>query len=162
MQRSLETTDRATLRLWRIVNIIGWSVSSLLLALFLRRGFEAAADLLHRHSLLDVADWLAYWEYALFVVVPSSVVCGLLIGSIVGTRVVWRPAWVSSAVATIYAVGTWTIMRSVPTPHAALINLIDGALVLLTVLVAVVVAARFSESLPRVVRAGLPTQPMDE
>jgi len=162
MQRSLETKDRATLRLWRIVNVVGWSVLSLLLALFLRRGFEAAADLFHRHSLLDVADWLAYWEYALFVVVPSSVVCGLLIGSIVGTRVVWRPAWISSAVAAIYAVGTWTIMRSVPTPHAALINLVDGALVLLTVLVAVVVAARISESLPRVVRAGLPTQPMDE
>lgn len=154
MQRSLETTDRATLRLWRIVNVIGWSVLSLVLALFLRRGFEAAADLFHRHSLLDVADWLAFWEYALFVVVPSSVVCGLLIGSVIGTRVVWRPALVSGAVATIYAVGTWTIMRSVPTPHATPINLIDGALVSLSVLVAVVVAGRISDPLPHVFPAG--------
>src|SRR5439155_21047050 len=114
------------------------------LALFLRRGFEAAADLFHRHSLLDVADWLTYWEYALFVVVPSSLVCGLLIGSIVGRRVVWRPTWVSGAVAVVFAVCRWTIMRSVPTPHATWIHLIDGALVLLTVLIAVVVAARTS------------------
>jgi hypothetical protein len=161
MDRSTETADRATLRVWRITNVLGWSLLSLSLALFLRRGFEAAADILDSHSLLDVADWLSYWEYALFVLIPSSVLCGLLIGSMIGARIVWRPAWVSGTVAAIYAVGTWVIMRSVPTPDRTPIILINAVLASLTVLVAVVVAARVASSLTRVAGGNVDAIPLD-
>ncbi len=148
MDGRLNTADRATLRFWQAANIIGWSLVSLALALFLRRGFESAADLLGRHSLLNVSDWIGYGEYAVFVIIPSSVVCGCLIGSIIGARVFWKPSIVAGVVAGIYSIGMWVIMRSVPTPHATFVHWINAALVSLTVLVGVVVAKRVSRMRP--------------
>ncbi len=115
---------------------------SILLATFLRIGFESAADLLGSRSLMDVSDWLTYWEYAALVLVPSSVVCGLFIGSLIGTKVAWRPIWVSAAAAGIFAVWNWYVMSVEPIPHGGAIKFIDAVLVSLTVIVAVVVAAR--------------------
>ena len=77
-----------------------------LLATFLRIGFESAADLFGSHSLMDVSDWLTYWEYAGLALIPASVVGGLFMGSLIGSRVAWRPAWVAAVAAVIFAV--WT------------------------------------------------------
>lgn len=152
MDERLNTADRATLRMWQGANVIGWSLASVVLALFLRRGFESAADLVGRHSLLNVSDWLGYWEYALFIIIPSAVVCGCLIGSIVGARVFWRPSIVAGVVAGVYSIATWFVMRSVNTPHHAFVLWISAVLVSLTVIVGIVVAQRVSRVRPRIQR----------
>jgi hypothetical protein len=148
MNQRLGVADRTTLSLWRSANVLGWSLLSLALALFLRRGFEAAADLIGRHSLMNVSDWLGYWEYALFVLVPSSTVCGLLVGSIVGSRVFRKPPRVAVFVAALYAIVTWVIMRAEPVPHATSIRWISAGLAALTVPVAGAIAHRVAGKLP--------------
>ena len=150
MDGGLNTADRTTLRIWQGANLIGWSLASVVLALFLRRGFESAADLVGRHSLLNVSDWLGYWEYALFVIIPSSVMCGVLIGSIVGARVFWRPSSVAGVGAAVYAIITWFVMRSVDTPHHAFVRWISAVLLSLTMVVAGVVGHRVSRARPRI------------
>jgi hypothetical protein len=142
MDEPLRGTDRVTLRVWRVLNVLGWSVLAILLATFLRVGFESAADLFGRHSLTNVSDWLTYWEYAAFVVMPSSVVCGLFIGSLIGSEVAWKPIWVSGAAAVIFAAWSWFVMSVEPVPHSDAIKVIDVALLSVTVIVAMVVTAR--------------------
>jgi hypothetical protein len=57
-------------------------------------------------------------------------------------KVAWRPAWVAAAAAFIFAVLNWEAMSVEPIAHAAAINVVNAFLLSLTVLVAVVVAAR--------------------
>ena len=144
MDERLNVGDRTTLHLWRIMNVAGWSLFSLASALFLRRGFEAGASLI-RHSLLDVYDWTGYGQYALLVLVPSSVLCGCWIGSVIGGRVYRRPALVAGAAATVFGVATWLVMASVSSPHHTFIRLLNAGFLVLCVVVAVVVAQRITK-----------------
>lgn len=145
MSERLTGADRATLRAWQASNIAGWSLVALSLSLFLRWGFESAASLLD-HSLADVFDWLGYWEYAVGVIVPSSVLCGCLIGSLIGTRVYLWPALVSGGVSVLYAVIVWIIMASVDVPRPAHMRLVGALLTALAILVAVVVAQHIART----------------
>ena len=140
--------DRITLKVWRAANILGWPLLALCLSLFLRRGFESTAAL-YGHSLADVFDWPSYGEYALLVLLPSSILCGCLIGSIVGARVLWKPTAVALVVSGLFSISTWAMMRSESTPHATYIHWISAGLVAVTVLVAGVIALRISRRLPR-------------
>jgi hypothetical protein len=147
MKGRLTAVDRATLRFWKGANVLGWSVAALGLSLFLRWGFESAASLFDR-SLSDVFDWLGYWEYALAVIIPSSVVCGCLVGSLVGARVFLRPALVASVVSTVYGAVVWFAMASVDTPHRTSLRLTNVPQLALAVLVAVVVAEHMARARP--------------
>jgi hypothetical protein len=144
---AMNSADRTTLRVWRAANILGWPLLALCLSLFLRRGFESAAAL-YGHSLADVFDWPSYGEYALLVLLPSSVLCGCLIGSIVGARVFWKPTTIALVVSGLFAISTLVIMRSENTPHATYIHWISAGIVALTVPVAGVIALRISRRLP--------------
>ncbi len=144
MDEGLNVADRTTLRLWRIANVVGWSLFAIASALFLRRGFEAGASLI-RHSLLYVGDWTGYGQYALLVLVPSSVLCGCWIGSVIGGRVYRRPAQLAGAAATLFGVATWLVMISVPTPHRTLIRVMNAGFLFLCVVIAVVVAQRIAK-----------------
>ena len=144
MDERLNVADRTTLRLWRITNVVGWSLFSIASALFLRRGFEAGASLI-RHSLLDVYDWTGYGQYALLVLVPSSVLCGCWIGSVIGGRVYWRPGLVAGVAATMFAAATWLVMFSVMTPHHTFIRVLNALFLILCPVLAVVVTQRIAK-----------------
>lgn len=147
MDERLNVADRTTLRLWRITNVVGWSLFSIASALFLRRGFEAGASLI-RHSLLDVYDWTGYGQYALLVLLPSSVLCSCWVGSVIGGRVYRRPALVAGVAATVFAAATWLVMFSVVTPHYTFIRLLNAGFLILCVVIAVVVAQRIAKGHP--------------
>jgi hypothetical protein len=147
MATGMNGADRATLGIWRAANTIGWPLLALGLSLFLRRGFASAAAL-YGHSLTNVFDWPSYGEYALLVLLPSSILCGCLIGSIVGSRVFWKPNVVALAVSGLFAIVTWVNMRAEPVPHAGFVHWISAGLVALAVLVAGVLALRISRRLP--------------
>ena len=149
MDERLNAADRTTLHLWRIMNVAGWSLFSLASALFLRRGFEAGASLI-RHSLLDVYDWTGYGQYALLVLVPSSVLCGCWIGSVIGGRVYWRPALVAGVAATMFASARGLVMFSVDTPHYTFIRVLNALFLVLCPVLAVVVVKRTAKGRPAV------------
>jgi hypothetical protein len=104
----VETFDRATLRTWRALNLIGWTVLGVVVALFFRFAGEAAAAVLFRWQGMGLyGDLPSGFEAA--VAIPSSLVAGFAAGTLIGGRVYRRPVMLS-AVAAAIAAGIWWFM----------------------------------------------------
>src|SRR2546430_8956335 len=86
----LTGSDRVTLRLWRLANLAGWGLLALLAAGFLRVAAASVADLFFPSRIYDWGMGYGlpfYVRYGPVVEVPSSLVVGTAIGSVVGSRV---------------------------------------------------------------------------
>ena len=151
MATRVNVADRATLGVWRTTNLIGWPLLALFLSFFLRLGFEAAADL-YGHALGTIFDWPSFGEYSLFVPIPSALLCGCLIGSMIGDRVFWRPPVTAMVVGAVFAFWSWRIVISVYSPYPPSMRVISAAFAALTVPIAGVIAQRIGRRRPRLSR----------
>lgn len=98
----LGAADRATLRAWRVANVVGWSMVAILGSIVLRTAAESAAGLwgIGFGEVATVADG---WEYLLIVAIPSAVLVGAFVGYIAGTRLVAYPAVTAAVLTLLYA-----------------------------------------------------------
>jgi hypothetical protein len=152
MTPDLGAADRVTLVSWRVANVLGWAVLALALALVLRTGYESATNLLHR-SLADSFGARQYWEYAFVVSLPSSVLAGVLIGSIVGARIYRWPIATAVVVTATYGALLVLFMYSAYVPTAAW-RWVVSAPVAVTIPVAMLTGRRVWLGRPRALRRG--------
>lgn len=150
--QQLTGLDRLTLRLWRLMNVIGWSVGALLVALFFRLGVEAAAGFLH-HSFAD-STARAYAVFAFSVEVPASVLSGSAIGSLVGSRVYRRPDLVAGGVSSLYAGILYLAKLTYPASGTA--RALAAVAMFVAVPIAIWLARRSSRARPRALRLQAP------
>jgi hypothetical protein len=141
--------DRWTLRLWRIGNVVGWSVAALLVSLFFRLGVEAAAGFFH-HSFADSTTARDYVVFAFTVEAPASVLCGSAIGSLLGARVYRRPDVVAGAVSGLYAALLYLAKLTYPASGAE--RGLAAAAMLVAVPISIWLARQASRARPRALR----------
>lgn len=154
---SLTGSDRATLRLWRVANVVGWAIVALLAAGFLRVVAASIADLFFPSRIFNWGDGyglLFYVRYGPFLEAPASLAIGIAIGSIIGGRVYRAQAVTAAVVAALYAAAGFTYVdrfdHLLPRPGDRLLVLVPLAA---TIPVATWVAHRVSQRRPRALRA---------
>jgi hypothetical protein len=102
----LSAKDQVTVTLWRIANLFGWSVVALGGAAFLRAGFESAANVLGFGHGGDVPIHVANYfgtpriVYLISVGIAAPVVCGLFLGTVIGSRVAKRQTATAAVLST--------------------------------------------------------------
>jgi hypothetical protein len=98
----LAAADRATLRAWRIANVVGWSMVAVAGSIVLRFGAESAGRL-WGIGFGEVATAADGWKYLLIVAIPSAVLVGAFVGYIAGTRLFSYPAVTAAVLTLLYA-----------------------------------------------------------
>jgi hypothetical protein len=108
----LRVGDRATLRAWRIVNVLGWSIAATIGSLVLRLGAESAAGL-WGIGFGEVATTADGWKYLLIVAIPAAILVGVFVGYVAWTRVVRHPAATAAVLTVLFASGAaWLFWES--------------------------------------------------
>jgi hypothetical protein len=109
--------DRETLRLWRVVNVVGWSIGALLVG--------SAVGFLANLLFVDFLDSLGTFDPFLFSpageafqVAATAVAAGTAIGAVVGSRVYRYPRAVTAVVVLIHTLAS---------PFAATIPRVSGS-----------------------------------
>jgi hypothetical protein len=156
---SLSGSDRATLWLWRVTNVVGWSLLALVAAGFLRLVAASVADLFLPSR---ISNWgmgyglPVYVSYGPYLEVPSSLAIGIAIGSIVGSRVYRAQAITAGIVAGIYAVPGFLYVQRFAHLFSVVSRSSDRWFVLVaiaaTIPIAAWVAHRVSQKRPRALR----------
>jgi hypothetical protein len=149
MTEQLTGLDRLTLHLWRIGNVVGWSVAALLVSLFFRLAVEDVAAFFH-HSFADSTTARDYVIFAFTVEMPASVLCGSSIGSLLGARVYRRPDVVAGAVSALYAAVLYLAKLTYPASGGE--RALAAASMLVAVPVSIWLARQASRSRPRALR----------
>jgi hypothetical protein len=95
--RELDLLDRATLRIWRIANLLGWGVAGMLVAAVTGIVGGRAAQ-----GVLRLVDHSAFEEVALVACV-TAIAAGVAtaVGSVVGAHVYRWPGWVAASAVVI-------------------------------------------------------------
>ena len=138
--------DRATLRAWRISNLLGWGLAGALVAVI--------AAIVGARAVVGFAGTFRFSTLAPLVLTVSLVVVGLLIvpvpaGLVVGAHVYRWPGWIGAASVSV-PTGAWLLL-SRPWDLAQLaVALVIGAL--MAIVAGVVARARFGRR-PRALRA---------
>jgi hypothetical protein len=153
---SLTGSDRATLRLWRVANVVGWGIVAVVAAGFVRVVAASVADLFFPSRIFNWGSGyglLFYVRYGPYLEVPASLAVGIAIGSIIGGRVYRAQAIVAAVVAALYAVPLFRYVdrfaHLLPRPGDRLLVLVPLAA---TIPVAAWVAHRVSRKRPRALR----------
>lgn len=143
--------DRWTLRLWRVANVVGWSLAALTAAVVFRLGIEAAAGLFHR-DLAGAVSTRDYVAYTITFGIPASLLGGSAIGTVVGAHVYRRAGLDSGLVSALFAAGSWWVTSSYAATGGD--HLLNVVTLLLVVPTSVVVARRVARGRPRALSQG--------
>jgi hypothetical protein len=119
MDETLDPLDRATMATWRASNILAWGGVALAAALLFHTMGDELAKRVHRFNVFSMngRPWPDFGTWQFFA--PSygfrafiAILTGALIGWIAGRKVLKGPAWVSTAVASVYALISWVVLES--------------------------------------------------
>jgi hypothetical protein len=125
----LDLFDRATLRVWRLTNLVAWPMLAFMVGLLMRVAGDAAAGLLSH----GIRPSTSIGSYVVLIAVPSSVLGGLAIGGLIGSRVYRWPLALSMLVSSVLiatiawagGLGTtaWSLATILPTVTIAPVSL---------------------------------------